>query len=54
MTLLLGPNISVPHLILKGNRKTQNPETKFNANFGRITGRQDSARSVQFALKLNF
>jgi hypothetical protein len=25
-----------------------------NANFGRITGQQNSARSMQFALKLNF
>jgi hypothetical protein len=54
MTLLLGPNISVPHLILKGNRKTQDPGTEFNANFGRIIGQQNPARSVQFALKLSF
>jgi hypothetical protein len=54
MTLLLGSNISLLDLISKGNRKTQDPGTKFNANFGRITGQQDSARSVQFALKLNF
>jgi hypothetical protein len=25
-----------------------------NANFGRITGQQNSARSIQLALKLNF
>jgi hypothetical protein len=25
-----------------------------NANFGRITGQQNSPRSVQFAMKVNF